>query len=187
MLIAALLALVMVAGQQPSPAVRLATRSATLARDIGGFALGMPIAEAKTLASLTPIGNGEYEARKDGITYNLAVTGLGRIYRVTSSQNLGRFTLDAVFLADLRAKLLGRYGRPTSSSAEVFSWDLIENVVRADGSRMPFRTNWASAQVSGGGGEVSLEMTMLDFRVEWADEAKLDAAPRRRASEQLRF
>lgn len=183
MLILAAVTLTLAAGEP----VQSAARSATLARDIGGFALGMSIAEARQLAPLVPIGNGEFETQKDGITYNLAITTLGRIYRVTSSQDLKRFAPDHRFLADLKNKLFRRFGRATSSSSEAYSWELYEPVRRADGSRLPFKTNWVSALLSRSGQGVSLDMTMLDFRVRWSDEAKVDAVPQARAADRLRF
>ena len=177
-----LLATIAAAAAIAAPAPSSAMRSATIARDLGGFELGMPIARARQLAALESIGNGEFEATVDGVKYDVAVSGLGRIYRVTSSQPLGRFTPDKKFLDELRGKLVSKFGPPTQATGDTFKWEVIEIVPHTDGTRLPFTTNWASAVLLDGVDGVSLDMTLLDFRVMWADAAKLNAGPRERAA-----
>jgi hypothetical protein len=162
-------------------------RSATLARDIGGFALGMPIADVNKIVPVERLGNDNFQAVRDGITYDFGVTPLGRIYRVASSQNLGRFQVDERFLKSVAARLTAKYGPPTQRSTETFGWSLIEPVKHASGQTLPFTTMWASAYVSKGGDGVSLEIKLLDFRVLWADEAKLNRGPRDKAVDAVKF
>lgn len=158
-------------------------RSATKARDIGGFALGMSIREANKLSPLEDIGNNGYRTTRDGIDYDFGVTPLGRIYRVQSSQRLGRFEIDATFLGSLSAKLAAKYGPTSDATTETFDWQLIEPIKRTNGAILPFKTNWASAYVSASYFDgVTLEMKMIDFRILWQDDAKLNRKPRDRAT-----
>lgn len=71
------------------------TRSATIASDVNGFALGMTVQQAGKIAPLNSIGGDQFEARKDGVQFNFGVSPLGRIYRISSEQNLGTFVVDA--------------------------------------------------------------------------------------------
>lgn len=156
-------------------------RSATTARDIGGFALGMSIAEVKKIVPITSLGNDNYQATRDGITYDFEVTCLGRVYRVASSQFLGHFEVDAAFRRSLASRLTAKYGPPSSMTADTFDWELIEPATRSTGQVLPFKTMWASAYVSSGIDGVTLEIKMLDFRIMWADEAAVNRAPRDKA------
>ena len=162
-------------------------RSATTARDVGGFTLGMPIREANAIALLTSIGGNQFDAAYEGRSYNFEVTPKGRIYRITASQKLGTFAVDHQFTDALAAKLSVKYGKPTSRGDDTFSWELIEPVKHMNGQVLPFNTMWMSASVSHGGGidDVSLEMTMLDFRILWQDEAPLNREPRDAASAKI--
>jgi hypothetical protein len=164
-------------------------RSATKARDINGFALGMHINDAREIAPVKYIGGDQFETQTGGVSYNFGVTPAGRIYRVQSSQPLGSFTVDSTFLARLSAKLIAKYGPATTPEAGNYGWDLIETVSSAEGFKYPFKTNWFGAYISGGGddGEVGLEMTMIDFRILWADRAKLNKKPRAAGEDRIRF
>jgi hypothetical protein len=152
-------------------------RSATKARDINGFALGMHINDAREIAPVKYIGGDQFETQTGGVSYNFGVTPAGRIYRVQSS------------LARLSAKLIAKYGPATTPEAGNYGWDLIETVSSAEGFKYPFKTNWFGAYISGGGddGEVGLEMTMIDFRILWADRAKLNKKPRAAGEDRIRF
>lgn len=161
--------------------------SATIARDINGFELGMHLREVNALAPLQPIGGSQFEATRDGIHYNFEATPAGRVYRISSVQPLGRFTVDAQFLRTLRARLAGKYGAPEPSSADPFSWELVEPVSQAGGPAHPFRTMWFSVYTSSGdGGSVDLNMTMIDFRLLWIDQQAANR-PRAKAEEVVRF
>ena len=164
-----------------------AVRSATKARDVGGFALGMNIREAARLAPIESIGNGGYQAVKDGIRFDFAVTRLGRIYRVDSEQDLGRFAIDDAFLSALRTRLAAKYGVPATSHGETFGWSLIEPVRRTGDRALPFETNWASAYVDSSSDGITLHIKLLDFRIMWQDEATLNRAPRNGAIGSMSF
>jgi hypothetical protein len=169
----------------PGPSIR----SATKARDINGFALGMHIRDVRKMGPVEFIGGDQFETHSGDVSYNFGVTPAGRIYRVQSSQPLGKFRVDSAFLATLSAKLTAKYGPATTPEAGNYGWDLIETVSSPDGARYPFKTNWFAAHISGGsdGGEVSLEMTMIDFRILWADTAQLNKEPRVGGEARIRF
>lgn len=152
-------------------------RSATKARDIGGFALGMGIRDAAKLSPLTAVGDDDYQTVRDGIEYDFGVTRLGRIYRVDSAQHLGRFKPDATFMRDLTAKLTAKYGPPTHASVGTFNWTLIEPVKRQNGETLPIETNWASAYFDDGP-DVTVHVKLIDFRIMWQDDAALSRGPR---------
>ena len=162
-------------------------RSATIARDIGGFELGMRIADVRKIVPTEALGNDNFQVTRDGITYDFGVTPLGRIYRVASSQNLGRFKVDATFRNTVSARLTAKYGPTADRSTETWSWELIEPAMRASGQTLPFKTNWASAYLSTGSDGVSLEIKLLDFRILWADEGKLNRGPRERAADAVKL
>ena len=163
-------------------------RSATKARDIGGFALGMSIRDANEISPLEDIGNDQYRTTRDGIEYDFGVTPLGRIYRVQSSQFLGRFNIDAAFRRGLSAKLAAKFGPVGDATNETFGWELIEQIKRTNGMVLPFKTNWASAYVSSTYGQgVTLEIKMIDFRYLWQDERALNAKPSMRGANRVTF
>jgi hypothetical protein len=186
---------ILLAATLPSPALAQTsaiqsatpTRSATTARDIGGFALGMHIREAAKLSHLEDIGNGQFETVRGGVKYDFSVTDAGRIYRIASSQTLGQFAVDNAFLRSVRDKLTAKFGSPREGSAGSFSWELIEAVPRVGGQTLPFATNWASARVGGYSDGVTIDMTMIDFRLLWRDEAAANKAPRSAAESRVSF
>ncbi len=183
-------ALVLIVGQLPALANgqgEPAVRSATVARDVNGFHLGMPIAEARKLADLEYIGGDQFEATVDGFQYNFGVTPAGRIYRVQSSQSLGRFNVDRTFVQTLKQKLSAKYGPPISEYADVFSWEIIEDVTMPDGNRGPFRTMWMTAMIGGHETDRTLDITLIDFRILWADQASVNRAPRAQAEDRIAF
>lgn len=176
---------------QPSLAQSVAEhRSATLATDINGFRLGMSLAEVNAITPLTPIGGGQFDAIHEGITYNFETTPLRRIFRVQSSQELGNFRVDRNFLVGLRTRLIDKYGRPTgpiSETTQTFFWELIERVRNANGRAVPYKTMWMTAYVSSSGSTASLEMTIIDFRILWEDEAAVNRSPSEEAEGRIRF
>ncbi len=162
--------------------------SATLARDINGFELGMHLREANRRSTIRLVGGSQFETRLDGIAYYFEVTPAGRIYRISSSQPLGRFGADAKFLAALRTRLEAKYGPAELGAVDPFSWELIEPVRHLNGFVLPFRTMWFSVQLTGAPpDEVGLDMTMIDFRLLWADEADQNQSPREQAERAVRF
>jgi hypothetical protein len=176
-------ALPALANEQGKPVVR----SATVARDINGYHLGMPIAEARKLADIEYIGGDQFKATADGFQYNFGVTPTGRIYRIQSSQSFGRFSVDRTFVQSLRQKLSAKYGPPISDYADVFSWEIIENVTMPDGNKEPFRTMWMTAMISGQETDRSLDFTLIDFRILWADQASVNRTPRAEAEDRIAF
>lgn len=175
------------ANAQTTRSGEMPKRSATIARDISGFELGMRIADVRKVVPIEALGNDNFQAVRDGITYDFGVTPLGRIYRVASSQNLGRFDVDASFLSSVSARLTAKYGTTTDRSTETWSWELIEPVTRTSGQTLPFKTMWASAYLSKSSDGVSLEIKLLDFRVLWADEAQINRGPRDKAADAVKL
>ena len=166
----------------------IAQRSATLSSDINGFHLGMTLAEASQLAQLTRIpGGDQVEARTAGFSYNFGVTPRGRIYRIQSTQQLGRFAVDATFLATLQSKLTAKYGRPNRIATDAFEWSLVESVTHPTGQRLPFKTMWMAANLGYDDTGRTLELTILDFRILWADQAAVNHTPRVIAGKRIRF
>lgn len=161
--------------------------SATLARDVNGFRLGMTVAEARELAPMTYIGGDQYEAEAVGFSYNFGVTPRGRIYRVQSTQQLGEFAIDRHFIADLASRLRSKYGEPTSQSGDVFHWALNELITHDSGQQLPFTTMSMSAYVGGFGRMQTLEISLIDFRILWADQAAVNEKPREAATDRIQF
>lgn len=162
--------------------------SATLARDINGFELGMPIAQAARRVQITYTQGELVQSVLNGIEYDFGVCPSGRIYRIQSSQSLGNFIPDEKFIGSLQSRLFRKYGRTDTSSSGNWGWDLIEPVRYSEGEIHPFKTNWFSVMVSGGNGsQITLEMTMLDFRICWEDKAQLNQQPRTEALDDVTF
>jgi len=162
-------------------------KSATVARDVNGFRLGMTVAEARSLAPLEFIGGDQFEAVTEGFEYNFGVTPKGRIYRVQSTQQLNRFAVDRQFITTLGQRLAEKYGEPTSRSGDNFYWALVESITNGAGEPLEFTTMWMSAYVGGFGGDPTLEITILDFRILWADQAAVNREPREAAENQVQF
>lgn len=162
--------------------------SATKARDINGFALGMPIKHAAKQMKVTFAQGELVEGTVGGIDYAFGICASGRIYRIESSQPLGRFTVDKTFTDRIGAKLFAKYGAATGGAPDNLDWFLIEPVRYTDGKVHPFKTNWAAAMVSNSGEDgVTLELKMLDFRICWADTFERNEKPRDQAGERVRF
>ena len=169
----------------PQPA--FAQKSATLATDINGFRLGMTVQAARSLAPLKFIGGDQFEAETGGFSYNFGVTPKGRIYRVQSTQKLNHFAEDRQFVATLGRRLTTKYGEPTSHEGDSFFWELIEPVTNNSGQTLPFRTMWMNASVGGIGSDKTLEITIIDFRILWADQAVVNRKPREKAESAIQF
>ena len=163
------------------------TRSATKARDIAGFALGMHIRDVESQAVTKRIAWDDYQTSKGGIDYDLGLTRLGHIYRMSSTQHLGNFAIDDEFLRALSVKLTAKYGPPVETTAGLFRWSLIEPVKRTGGDTLPYETNRAYANVEGGPDGVTLKIDMIDYRIIWHDDAVLNRAPRDEAGRKLNF
>jgi hypothetical protein len=162
--------------------------SATKARDISGFELGEPVREAVKRTSVEFVQGELVETTLNDIEYDFGVCPSGRIYRIQSSQTLGSFIPDQQFISQLQAQLFEKYGPTNPSSSGIWGWDLVEPVRYFEGDVHAFKTNWFSVMLSGGyGAPVTIDMTMIDFRICWEDRAKLNRAPREAATKGVRF
>lgn len=163
--------------------------SATSARDVNGISLGMHIDEARQIAPLSHVAGETFAGRSNGIAFEVGLTPLGRIFRVQSEQSLGRFQIDRRFVESLSLRLLKKYGQPEDNGLPIgpMIWNLVENVQHADGSWRPFNVMWASATLSTGNDANMLSIKLLDFRVLWTDEKRLNEVPRNGAIDSIRL
>jgi hypothetical protein len=162
--------------------------SATIARDINGFKLGMPISDALKRVTVTFRQDEMVQSVMDGIAYDFGVCRSGRIYRIESHQELGNFLPDQVFTDRLQSDLFAKYGAASGGSPDNLSWELVEPVRFSDGAVRQFKTNWFSALLSSfPNGPVSLDLRMLDFRVCWEDNIKANAPVRDAANDKVVF
>ena len=162
--------------------------SATKARDINGFAIGMSINEAVTRVTVTFAQGELVQSTLDGIQYDFGVCPSGKIYRIESSQQLGSFIVDKNFTDKLQSQLFAKYGGATEGNSGNLAWDLIEPVRYSDGKVHLFKTNWFSVLVSGGRNtSVSLDMKMLDFRICWKEKKQMNQQPRSEANAKVVF
>ncbi len=160
--------------------------SATKTREILGFTLGMPIREAMTRFTTTYAQGNQIQGKLDGIDLTFEVCPSGAIYFIQSEQPLGRFIVDQQFLQTLGAKLFAKYGKG-QGSPDNLSWALTEPVRYTTGEVWPFTSNWMSALLTEDGGQVSLELKMLDFRICWAEAEKANRKPRDVATQALKL
>ena len=166
----------------------LTGKSATKARDINGFELGMPIQAALKRTKLTFRQGELFQTIMDGIAYDFGVCASGLIYRIESRQELGSFIPDEVFADNLKSRLFAKYGTTNDYSPLNLSWDLVEPVRYSDGKTHLFKTNWFSVLVSGGhGSPLSLDMRMLDFRVCWDHKVQMNESPRDQGTDKIIF
>lgn len=156
--------------------------SATKSRELNGFRIGMTAQEIRKLVDVT-FSQGELmQADLGAVHLDFGICPSGKVFRIQSSQTLGAFTIDHQFLQGLGDKLATKYGSPTFPRPGNWEWELVEQVRFTDGNVRPVKTNWASAIVLGGnGGQVTLDMTLLDFRVCWPDAIKTNARSQRDA------
>jgi hypothetical protein len=159
--------------------------NATKARDIQGFALGMPIREALKRVSVTYSQGDQIQGKVGDIGVTFEICPSGAIYFIDTTQPLGHFIVDKQFLDGLNAKLFAKYGHG-SGTPDNLVWDLTEPVRYTTGEVRPFTTNWMTALVSDDDG-VSLELKMLDFRICWAAYEKANRNPRNAAAGSIKF
>jgi hypothetical protein len=161
--------------------------SATKARDIQDFTLGMPIREAMKRLTLTYAQGDQIQGKIGNIDLTFEVCPSGAIYFIESTQPLGRFVVDKKFLGALDAKLFAKYG-PGHGTPDNLSWGLTEPVRYTTGEVRPFTSNWMSALVMDDSSDgVSLEVKMLDFRICWAEREKANQKPRDAATQALKL
>lgn len=161
--------------------------SATKARDIHDFTLGMPIREAMKRFTRTYEQGNQIQGKLGNIDLTFEVCPSGAIYFIESTQPLGHFAVDKKFLDALDAKLFVKYG-PGHGTPDNLSWGLTEPVRYTTGEVRPFTSNWMSALVMDDSSDgVSLQLKMLDFRICWAEREKANQKPRDAATEALRL
>jgi len=161
--------------------------SATKARDIQGFTLGMPIREAMKRFTPTYAQGDQIQGKLGNIELTFEMCPSGAVYFIDSTQPLGHFVVDKKFLDALDAKLFAKYG-PGHGAPDNLSWGLTEPVRYTTGEVRPFTSNWMSALVTDDSGDgASLELKMLDFRICWAEREKVNEKPRERAVQALKF
>jgi hypothetical protein len=161
--------------------------SATKARDLHDFTLGMPIREAMKRFTLTYAQGDQIQGKLGDVDLTFEVCPSGAIYFIQSTQPLGRFVVDKKFLDALDAKLFAKYGA-AHGTPDNLSWALTEPVRYTTGEVRPFTSNWMSALVMDDSGDgVSLELKMLDFRICWAEREKANQRPRDGATQALKL
>ena len=161
--------------------------TATKARDIHDFKLGMPIREAMKRFTVTYSQGNQIQGKLGEIDLTFEVCPSGAIYFIESTQPLGHFVVDKTFLGALDAKLFSKYGAG-HGTPDNLTWVLTEPVRYTTGEVRPFTSNWMSAFVMDDSADgVSLELKMLDFRICWAEQEKANQRPRDAASEALKM
>lgn len=164
-------------------------RSATKARDINGFSLGMGFAAIQKRASLTHLGGDTFEGQHEGIKYVFGFSSLKRVYRIESKQQLGSFAIDRKVVVAFRDKLISKYGAPSLNQQTYLHWELSEKVNQPDGGSMVMATNWMSASISDATytDPVEIDLKMIDFRILWSDNEKLNQNPARQGENEIQF
>lgn len=161
--------------------------SATKARDIHDFTLGMSIREAMKRFALTYAQGDQIQGKLGNVDLTFEFCPSGAIYFIQSTQSLGRFSVDKKFLDALDAKLFAKYGA-VHGTPDNLSWALTEPVRYTTGEVRPFTSNWMSALVMDDSGDgVSLELKMLDFRICWTEREKANQNPREAATRALKL
>jgi hypothetical protein len=161
--------------------------SATKARDIHDFALGMPIREAMKHFTTTYAQGNQIQGHAGDVQLTFEVCPSGAIYFIESTQLLGHFVVDKKFLDALDDRLFAKCG-PGVGTPDNLSWALTEPVRYTTGEVRPFTSNWMSALVMDDSGEgVSLELKMTDFRICWAEREKANQKPRDAATQAVQF
>jgi hypothetical protein len=160
--------------------------SATKARDIHDFALGMNIREAMKRFHPTYTQGNQIQGKIGDVDLTFEVCPSGAIYFIQSTQPLGHFMVDKKFLDALDAKLFAKYGQGHGTPDNI-SWSLTEPVRYTTGEVQPFTSNWMTALVMDYSDGVSLELKMLDFRICWSEAEKLNQRPRDAATQALKM
>lgn len=161
--------------------------SATKARDIHGFVLGMPMREAAKRFTVTYTQGNQIQGKLGDIELVFEVCPSGAINFIESKQPLGRFIVDKAFLYGLDAKLFAKYGQGHGEPGNL-SWNLTEPVRYTTGEVRLFTTNSMTALVTHYDGEpVSLDLKMLDFRICWLEYDKANQKPRDEAGEKVKL
>jgi hypothetical protein len=170
----------------------VANTSGLAAQDINGVQIGMTVREVAALAGgrMESLGRGQFQTSINGVQYDLGFTPLGHLYRIDSTQPLGRFVPDRAFGLNLTERLARKFGPPTSNQlpgGPAF-WVYNEPYVSTQGAVLGRPTANLSAMLGGGYGQpVSLIMKLVDFRVLRHDQEAMNAKPETEAGAALKF
>lgn len=161
------------------------------AHDIGGIQLDMGLAEVTQLFSgkLQSLGSGQYQGRKDGINYDLGFSSRGHLFRINSSQELGRFEPDAGIAAALTKRLAEKYGPPQENQLPggTATWEFMKTY-EANGSAFNLFTETLHAHfMEHYQAPTTLELQLMDRRIERRDDALKNADPSAMARAQMHF
>lgn len=160
------------------------------ATDINGFQTGSSLEEVSVRVRLEHLGRGDFQAVQGNTKYVFGFTPLGRLYRIDSVQMLGHFAPDHATTRALTERLTAKFGAPKHNQLPKgpAAWSHHVPVLSADGRREMREAQSLSVMFQGGGTRpVELWIKLLDFRVLWEDAARLNAQPKAKAEEALRF
>lgn len=163
-----------------------------VSHDINGFRLGMTFKEVQEHAgeSLRSLTSTDYEATVDKIHYSFGFSIRGHLYRIDSTQYLGRFIPDAEYGRVLTEKLTAKYGPPQSNQlpdGPAF-WEYLEPYNLGNGLSASRTTLSLSAILMPGWNQpVALELKLMDFRIMRNDVAAANSGPRSRAEKATQF
>ena len=190
---ACLLVMACTIGADAADASGMCPRATCLsARDINGIKLDMTRSEVaqRFPGGIKYIGSDQYEDEDGGISYNFGFSATGHLYRIDSSQNLGKFIPDRAFGLQLLHKLEAKYG-PTENSMLPdggAGWNFYAYCTTNLGTRITCQTESLNVMLAGGYGQpVELQMKLMDFRIMGRDEAKQNSSPKSQAERQMRF
>ena len=164
------------------------------AHDINGIALDLSIEQVSELfgGTLTRISDDQFKGEKDGVSYDMGFSVLGYLFRIDSSQELGRFEPDEAFGKELTRKLTAKYGPPEYNSLPdgTASWDY----VIPDPKPNPFSNSLSLSTESLGvrlgtsyEGPTTLHLKLMDFRIMRRDQARQNEGPSVDASKKVHF
>ena len=161
------------------------------ATDINGIHLDMTVAEVSRIfaGELESIGAGQFKAERDGTSYDFGFTPLGHLFRIDSSQELGRFEPDTAAAIALTQKLSQKYGMAQSNQLPggPASWEFME-YYENDGFRLLRFTESLDAMfVTHYQDSTTLDLKLMDFRILRRDEAKQNSGPSGVAQAQMHF
>ena len=161
------------------------------AHDINGIALGMSIPQLNEIfdGKLTRVSDDHFEGQKDGVSYDIGISVLGRVYRIDSSQELGRFEPDAAIAKALTDKLVAKYGAPEFNQLPggIISWDYIEKVSEGSTHYARFTEQLTASFVEHYQAPTTIDIHLIDFRIMRIDQARQNAGPSAIASAKIQF
>lgn len=186
-------ATLLLAGALPAHATLLCKSESCLqARDINDIKLDMKILQvsAHFPRGLTPIGGRQYQAKADGVSYDLEFSARGHLFRIDSSEPLGHFVPTRAFGLQLTRKLEAKYGRfetdtlPDGAAESAFAQYCTTN----SGTRVTCQTESLNVMLSKEFGQpVKLDIQLMDFRILRRDAAIVNAPSEAQAESRVHF